>query len=95
MAGGEHGSRGANFWYRKLQPKDGDSQDGEEKYSIVNLSGSNQCIMEPGDRIVIHTPGGGGYGRAGEEASVAEGAKRHHGRAAGSLASFHAAQQTN
>ncbi|EIW72692.1 hypothetical protein TREMEDRAFT_67004 [Tremella mesenterica DSM 1558] len=52
MAGGEPGKVGANYWYRSRK----------QKWTIINLGGSNQCSVNEGDRIIIHTPGGGGYG---------------------------------
>ncbi|KAJ3950419.1 uncharacterized protein N0V96_001564 [Colletotrichum fioriniae] len=50
MAGGEDGQRGRNVWVKKSG-------------RIVNLGGKNTAMMEAGDRIVIMSPGGGGYGR--------------------------------
>lgn len=48
-----------NLWIRG-----GGSEDTEG--SIVNLGGKNTVMMRPGDKIVIQTPGGGGYGCASE-----------------------------
>ncbi|KAK0372786.1 hydantoinase B/oxoprolinase [Colletotrichum limetticola] len=50
MAGGEDGQRGRNVWVKKSG-------------RVVNLGGKNTAMMEAGDRIVIMSPGGGGYGR--------------------------------
>ena len=50
MAGGENGALGIN----KLIRNDGECSD---------LGGKNQVDIEPGDRIRIITPGGGGYGK--------------------------------
>ncbi|KAK1999727.1 hydantoinase B/oxoprolinase [Colletotrichum falcatum] len=50
MAGGENGQRGRNVWVKKSG-------------RVVNLGGKNTARMEAGDRIVIMSPGGGGYGR--------------------------------
>lgn len=85
MAGGEPGSVGVNEWHRR-------QEDGT--FSIVNLGGSNQCVMAAGDRIVINTPGGGGYGVEGGERAV----KTREGvqvRASGSLAAMRAAQSSS
>lgn len=49
MAGGEDGERGENLWMR---------QDG----SVVSIGGKNIVNVEKGDRVVICTPGGGGWG---------------------------------
>ena len=51
MAGGEPGKRGENF----LRRADG---------SLEKREGCDQFVCEPGDAIIIRTPGGGGYGRA-------------------------------
>ncbi|KAK8050631.1 hypothetical protein PG994_012361 [Apiospora phragmitis] len=37
----------------------------EERY--INLGAKNSAPMKPGDRIIINTPGGGGWGRVGDE----------------------------
>lgn len=59
LQGGGDGERGMNLWIRG-----GGSEDTEG--SIVNLGGKNTVMMRPGDKIVIQTPGGGGYGCASE-----------------------------
>lgn len=57
LLGGEDGSRGLNFWLRK--PRNADS----EQYHRVSLGGKCTLKVQTGDRIVIMTPGGGGYGK--------------------------------
>ncbi|KAL1963413.1 hypothetical protein VTN77DRAFT_8429 [Rasamsonia byssochlamydoides] len=54
MAGGEDGQRGVNLWIRK------DPIDGTER--TISVGGKATMAMNAGDRIVIKTPGGGGYG---------------------------------
>lgn len=54
MAGGEDGKRGRNLWVRR------DPLDGSER--VISVGGKATMIMEVGDRIIIQTPGGGGYG---------------------------------
>lgn len=54
MAGGGDGSRGVNMWIRK-DPETGNARD-------ISLGGKATTPMNIGDRIVIMTPGGGGYG---------------------------------
>jgi len=51
MAGGEPGACGRNLVIRA---------DG----TVEDLAGSDRAHLEPGDVFEIHTPGGGGYGRA-------------------------------
>lgn len=53
LHGGNDGTRGLNYWYRK-------TKDGE--YRRVSLGGKTSFKVESGDRVVIMTPGGGGYG---------------------------------
>ncbi|KAH6879541.1 Hydantoinase B/oxoprolinase-domain-containing protein [Thelonectria olida] len=55
MAGGDEGKRGLNLWIRR------DSEDGTTR--TINLGGKATTQMSAGDRIIILTPGGGGYGR--------------------------------
>jgi 5-oxoprolinase (ATP-hydrolysing) len=45
-----------------------DSEDIE--YRFINLGAKNTASMQPGERIIIHTPGGGGWGKEGEESRV-------------------------
>jgi 5-oxoprolinase (ATP-hydrolysing) len=49
LAGGEDGARGLNL----LRRADG---------RLVNLGGKNTVDVHAGDRLLLHTPGGGGYG---------------------------------
>ena len=55
MAGGEPGSLGRQW----VERRDG---------SVDRMAGCDSAWVEPGDVFVIETPGGGGYGRAGESA---------------------------
>jgi len=55
--GGQDGQVGLNLWITH-------DDDGEERR--VNLGGKNTVKVKSGDRIVIMTPGGGGWGREGE-----------------------------
>lgn len=54
MAGGEEGRRGVNLWIRR------DPEDGTVR--TISLGGKATTHMNVGDRIIINTPGGGGYG---------------------------------
>lgn len=56
LQGGQDGECGVNIWVRRDETKEG-----EEK--IINLGGKNTAPMKPGERIIINTPGGGGWGR--------------------------------
>ncbi|KAL9614803.1 MAG: hypothetical protein Q9167_000713 [Letrouitia subvulpina] len=64
LAGGEDAQCGANFWIRKVQ-------DGEEwEYRKISMGGKNTASMGPGERIIVCTPGGGGWGRIGGESKA-------------------------
>lgn len=54
MAGGDEGKRGVNLWIRK------DQSDGTTR--TISLGGKATTVMNAGDRIIVMTPGGGGYG---------------------------------
>lgn len=56
LLGGKDGLRGQNFWYRR-------SEKGE--YRRVSLGGKTTVKVQRGDRVVILTPGGGGFGEKG------------------------------
>ncbi|MGO4862831.1 hydantoinase B/oxoprolinase family protein, partial [Campylobacter jejuni] len=51
LAGGGDGAVGV----QRVERQDG---------SVEPLAGTDQVELAPGDRFVIETPGGGGYGRA-------------------------------
>ncbi|KAK4614184.1 hypothetical protein CLAFUW4_09067 [Fulvia fulva] len=80
LAGGEDASCGHNTWVRKV-PKvkgsdaetkpqtnsdvnGGEQQDYEELH--VSLGAKNTASMQPGERIIVKTPGGGGWGPVGK-----------------------------
>ncbi|TEA15231.1 Uncharacterized protein C8034_v002380 [Colletotrichum sidae] len=50
LEGGQDGERGRNVWVKKSG-------------RVINLGGKNTAMMEAGDRIVVMSPGGGGWGR--------------------------------
>ncbi|CAG8553030.1 1256_t:CDS:10 [Ambispora leptoticha] len=53
LKGGKDGACGLNIWIRK-------GENGDER--VLNLGGKNSVEVNPGDRIIICTPGGGGWG---------------------------------
>lgn len=61
MAGGDDGARGVNYLGRKMK-------DGSIRW--INVGGSKEVDLHPGDRIMLCTPGGGGYGVAGEKNGI-------------------------
>ncbi len=52
---------------QEIQEKD---KSDEDEYRYINLGAKNTASMRPGERIIIQTPGGGGWGREGEESRV-------------------------
>ncbi|KAF3094790.1 hypothetical protein TWF706_008067, partial [Orbilia oligospora] len=80
MAGGEPASRGVNYWMRKIDNNNhsnggsnganGVEEEEGRKYKKINMGGKNTASMKPGDRIIICTPGGGGYGLKGSGTST-------------------------
>lgn len=77
LAGGADGARGLNVWVRRVAKADwarslalfrageGDGDgDGELEERRINLGAKNSAAMAAGDRIIVHTPGGGGWGPA-------------------------------
>lgn len=62
MSGGASGAKGENIWLRKTGSGN--------TYREVSLGGKNTAHFGSGDRIVIKTPGGGGYGQEGTDTGV-------------------------
>ncbi|KAF5510264.1 Uncharacterized protein CGCS363_v003719 [Colletotrichum siamense] len=102
MAGGEEGQRGVNLWIRK--------DDTDNTVRTISLGGKATVMMNPGDRIIVQTPGGGGYGPSEEvveefipeDEGKVEGMKTkgvngfsHISRASGSVANRESAAASN
>lgn len=51
IEGGENAERGLNLWIKKKTGQ------------VINIGGRNTVQTEIGDRVIIKTPGGGGYGK--------------------------------
>ncbi|KAL4753744.1 hypothetical protein BDW72DRAFT_201227 [Aspergillus terricola var. indicus] len=62
MEGGGDGERGANYWVKRVKVGEGNGGEGADQWRWVNMGAKNMVRMQPGDRCVIHTPGGGGWG---------------------------------
>jgi 5-oxoprolinase (ATP-hydrolysing) len=81
LEGGEDAQCGQNIWVRGVPKVEGSDADGESEKSesssspdgedkevrYINLGGKNTASMQAGDRIIINTPGGGGWGPVGKE----------------------------
>lgn len=56
-------------------PTKAEEEEGEQvEYRYINLGGKNTASMQAGERIIIKTPGGGGWGKVGEESKAVKGA---------------------
>jgi 5-oxoprolinase (ATP-hydrolysing) len=86
--GGEPGSTGLNIQVKRTQDSEGTA-----KERRINIGGKATVKFGTGDRLVIHTPGGGGWGEPGRKREEIEVAKeRVKWEARGSLAERAAAQ---
>ncbi|GAA5900031.1 uncharacterized protein JCM6883_006068 [Sporobolomyces salmoneus] len=61
MADGSEASKGTNTWVKQRRAEDRDLKEGAGPRRI-NLGPRNSVKFGKGDRFVLHTPGGGGYG---------------------------------
>ncbi|KAL6866222.1 hypothetical protein ACO1O0_002329 [Amphichorda felina] len=86
LNGGEDGACGLNLWVRKVEKTNWEQSlrelhegkavgAGEKEYEErhINMGAKNSAAMAAGDRIIVCTPGGGGWGPCGEEST----AKKH------------------
>jgi len=76
LEGGEDAQCGLNIWVRKIEVSNAEKADRQLSGAIpdskpteyeerrINLGGKNSAAMKPGERIIICTPGGGGWGKA-------------------------------
>ncbi|KAJ5094189.1 hypothetical protein N7456_010050 [Penicillium angulare] len=97
MEGGDDGERGANYWVKKVQ-----SKTGGDEWRWVNMGSKNIVPMQVGDRCVIHTPGGGGWGvpganthTVGRVGELGRNTPAQYLRASGSLSAYDSAQQAS
>ncbi|KAI1878643.1 hypothetical protein JX265_002820 [Neoarthrinium moseri] len=80
LAGGEDAQCGLNIWVRRVAKSDpekdlaaaqghatSDSADVEYEERYINMGAKNSAPFKAGDRIIINTPGGGGWGKVGEK----------------------------
>ncbi|KAF2862235.1 5-oxoprolinase [Piedraia hortae CBS 480.64] len=71
LEGGEDGQRGMNIWVRRVRKSSDDDtkpaasgqKDESDEFRYINLGAKNTASMQPGERIIIKTPGGGGWGK--------------------------------
>ncbi|KAK8183637.1 Hydantoinase B/oxoprolinase-domain-containing protein [Phyllosticta capitalensis] len=72
LEGGEDAACGQNIWVRRIgsseETTEATSSEGDEsKWRHINLGAKNTASMQPGDRIIVKTPGGGAWGKLGEK----------------------------
>ncbi|KAI6089837.1 Hydantoinase B/oxoprolinase-domain-containing protein [Hypoxylon rubiginosum] len=88
LAGGEDAECGLNIWVRRVAKANPEKdlaalgqhlqteEAGEYEERYYNMGAKNSAPMKPGDRIIVKTPGGGGWGKVGDE--KVERARRDH-----------------
>ena len=95
LNGGEDAGCGKNFWARKVR-KGGKGEDRDERTERwINMGAKNTANMQPGERIVVMTPGGGGWGKVGEESRAVRRKDHQESWRKGSLAARAEAQETS
>lgn len=94
LEGGEDAETGHNLWVRKIPKRDKEGNKFVED-RIINLGGKNSIKMQPGERIVIMTPGGGGWGVPGEESKAKKKLDARHAWKGGSIANILATQEAS
>ncbi|KAI9810405.1 MAG: hypothetical protein M1827_006291 [Pycnora praestabilis] len=78
LNGGEDAQCGSNIWVRKVQ-KGGRGKDREEwEDRMISMGGKNTASMQKGERIIVNTPGGGGWGKVGGESKARKGLDPKH-----------------
>ena len=94
LEGGEDASCGVNYWMRRVR-RGGRGEDRDEQVERrINLGGKNTAAMAVGERIVVCTPGGGGWGPVGGESRAVKGRDEREAWRKGSLAARMEAQET-
>lgn len=101
LAGGQDGEVGKNIWVRRVKKVEGSDADisanegttpkgGEEtevEYREVSIGGKNTAEMQAGERIIVMTPGGGGWGKEGDESREEKKSDPKQGWKGGSISS--------
>jgi 5-oxoprolinase (ATP-hydrolysing) len=86
LEGGGDAACGLNLWARKVvTDKQSDAQV-EDEFRYINMGAKNTASMRAGERIIIHTPGGGAWGKEGEQSQVQDKKDPRAGWKGGSVA---------
>lgn len=67
LHGGKDGARGVNLWVRHIV-----NENGVEEERILTLGGRSTVDVTAGDRIIIKTPGGGGWGDVSQKEAIVD-----------------------
>lgn len=89
MEGGEDGECGQNLWIRRVEV------DGKTAERCISLGGKNSTLMQAGERIIIRTPGGGGWGPIGVGRQLVNERDARHAWRGGSVASYNTAHEAS
>ncbi len=94
LGGGERAACGINYWVRRVRKggKGDDREEWEDRW--INLGGKNTAAMGKGERIVVCTPGGGGWGEVGGESKAVKKRDEQATWRKGSVAQRMEAQET-
>ncbi|GAD98301.1 5-oxo-L-prolinase, putative [Paecilomyces variotii No. 5] len=93
LEGGDDAQCGENIWVRKIPKKGGNEGEWEERH--INLGAKNTAKMQPGERIIVRTPGGGGWGMSGAKSKARAEQDARHAWRGGSLANRLSTQETS
>lgn len=94
LEGGGDAACGMNIWIRKIRTSGRSSNTDEWEERRINLGGKNTASMQAGERIIVMTPGGGGWGKAGQESKAVKGKDVREAWSKGSLAQRMEAQES-
>jgi 5-oxoprolinase (ATP-hydrolysing) len=96
MAGGDPATMGRNTWIKQRRSENGDIPEEDSNEDLgprhINIGGKATVFMGKGDRLLIETPGGGGWGEPEEGQLYTNQEYKHAWEARGSFAERAAAQ---
>ncbi|KAF7505765.1 hypothetical protein GJ744_000436 [Endocarpon pusillum] len=95
LHGGEDAACGRNIWVRKVMTGGRGENADEIEERHINLGAKNTASMQPGERIIVMTPGGGGYGKVGDERKIEQRKDHEQSWKKGSLAYRQETQETS
>ncbi|KAJ6182407.1 hypothetical protein N7485_001049 [Penicillium canescens] len=90
LEGGEDAECGQNLWVRPVQRTDGSL---DETY--INLGAKNSAQMQAGERIIVRTPGGGGWGLPSNKSQILRQEDARHAWRGGSIANRVATEEAS